>query len=638
VTRHQFPGLLADQQVTAHFLGGPHDPRGDVGRVADDGILHPLLGADVPGHHGPGVDADLHPEGQPSLPAALLLPGVHGSEEVDRGVHGAQGVVGLADRGVEEDHHAVTLEALQGRVMLHDDGNHHVVVFVEQIDGLDRVVLLFAGYGREAVEVREEDGGRDHFAGPLDPVRVAGDLARDRRADVASEEALLGPGIAVQHQDPQGQGAQRGEEPRGLGGDHGEDQGLFGKGAPDGPTVQGQEGHHPGQRPRGRQPQCSHRGRAGHQDHQKQCAVWRDLAQEGARQDGVEDVGVDLDARHHLLVGREEGRHLQIGVDHGVRLAHQDDLVGEILLEPGVVARQGSVPHVDEREVGEGPPPPIRVLPAGSGIVDVDRELFIPGDGEGAQLEGPSGNHALSLDGNLLLDLEQPEGQRRPGQDRSVGRESDSAKERVSADHPIAVDDQVHQAQAVVGHHGPEDRKDLDPRVHPGGAGGVGRGPTAVGSGARRSNGVDQDDLFGVPQHGGQVAVPLGVRAVAGDVLEEIHADGAGASRRKFPQDGRVVGIPSQGRGRDPLVGGPVQAHHDDPGVDLGGRVQPQTGQRRVVPNQEAQVKGLGLQSLAHLRARQGVPGQGSYRRQHHCQKRKPGLAAQLPEEVLSVL
>src|SRR6266850_1235784 len=52
----------ADEDVGAKFLGEALDARGQVDRIADQGVGVPLGAADVAGEHGSGVDPDAVPE------------------------------------------------------------------------------------------------------------------------------------------------------------------------------------------------------------------------------------------------------------------------------------------------------------------------------------------------------------------------------------------------------------------------------------------------------------------------------------------------------------------------------------------------------------------------------------------------
>jgi hypothetical protein len=76
-------------------------PRGDVGGVADRGVVHPQVVADAADHHGPGVQADPHPERDAALSLKLAAVVAQRPLDAEGGVHGAARGVLVGDRGPE---------------------------------------------------------------------------------------------------------------------------------------------------------------------------------------------------------------------------------------------------------------------------------------------------------------------------------------------------------------------------------------------------------------------------------------------------------------------------------------------------------------------------------------------------------
>jgi len=151
---------------------GGHDHRGP-----DHAVVVAALEADAAERRVARRDADSEAE----LVAAL---GPARGELVESPAHrdchpdGPQHVVVLEHRVVEEDHHPVAREVLQGPTVLHDELAHRGVIFAqdpEDLFGLGRL----AERG-EAAQVREQ-GGRD---APVAGQELGALGARDQRSDL----------------------------------------------------------------------------------------------------------------------------------------------------------------------------------------------------------------------------------------------------------------------------------------------------------------------------------------------------------------------------------------------------------------------------------------------------------------------
>ena len=164
------PGELGDERVTDEALRrmadenrpGPRrslEPRREVRRVADRGVVHLEVVADGADDHRTGVNPDPHLQ----LEAARGGGRVEGGEGVanrERGAHGAVRSVLVGDRGAEERHQAVAGERVDDALDGVDLAERERHVLLEEIAILLGIHAL--GERRRADEVAEED--RDELA------------------------------------------------------------------------------------------------------------------------------------------------------------------------------------------------------------------------------------------------------------------------------------------------------------------------------------------------------------------------------------------------------------------------------------------------------------------------------------------
>ena len=124
-------------------IGRRLEPRRDVDRVTERGVLDSRSGADLAQHDRPGRDPDPHAEAFGSPAAPYLAPVlVHLSDHAQRAAHRALGVVLARRRCAEEREHAVAGEILHvpaERLDLADDAGDCLaddVLHVLRIDAL----------------------------------------------------------------------------------------------------------------------------------------------------------------------------------------------------------------------------------------------------------------------------------------------------------------------------------------------------------------------------------------------------------------------------------------------------------------------------------------------------------------------
>jgi hypothetical protein len=175
---------LGDEDLVG--LGDAAYARRDVHGVADGGVFHARRGADAAHHRVPGIDADADLEFRDAFGNQfrqhLAQPGFH----LQGGLHGHVLVVLDRDRSVEEHHHAVADELVQGAAVGEHDGAHLGEVAVQQLRDSERRQGL--GEGREPADVREQYG-EVGFLGLQVEVAVAA-LGDDLLRDVGRAEAL----------------------------------------------------------------------------------------------------------------------------------------------------------------------------------------------------------------------------------------------------------------------------------------------------------------------------------------------------------------------------------------------------------------------------------------------------------------
>ncbi len=147
-------------------LGELLEPRREIRRVADGGVLHAEVVADRADHHRSRMDPHPHLKIGAVGFAHFVAQRLEGSMHRESGRHRATRRVLEGDRGAEERHHAVAGELVDGSLVL--------VHLVE--DGLDAAVddlpdplrIGRFGEGGEPHHVHEHD--RDVFAFPLEGI------------------------------------------------------------------------------------------------------------------------------------------------------------------------------------------------------------------------------------------------------------------------------------------------------------------------------------------------------------------------------------------------------------------------------------------------------------------------------------
>lgn len=181
---------------------GPREalhPRGEVDRVADDGELHELPGAEHPRDH----PAEVNPYAESELgeaPARQLrvVPG-EGLPHRQRGANGVVGLPGVVPERPEQGEDAVANELGDMTVVRADRAAHPLEVPVEDAD--EHLGLQVLGHRGEAAEVGEQRGdlavlGGDGQARVCDVVH---DLARGEPAERELQvlELPRGPRVAL---------------------------------------------------------------------------------------------------------------------------------------------------------------------------------------------------------------------------------------------------------------------------------------------------------------------------------------------------------------------------------------------------------------------------------------------------------
>ena len=130
-------GALADEHLP--FLGGGHEPGGQVDLIAHDRVLVPLFRTDVPGKDAPGVDADPLLECEHTGRCLQFAKGGHGGLHFPGRAHGALRVVHVGAGRAKEGHDPVTdhiaVHLVDHSTVALDDGLHLGKVGVE--DGRD---------------------------------------------------------------------------------------------------------------------------------------------------------------------------------------------------------------------------------------------------------------------------------------------------------------------------------------------------------------------------------------------------------------------------------------------------------------------------------------------------------------------
>ena len=197
-------GALVDEDLTR--AGRRLQSRRDVHRVADDGVVHAPLGADVAGDDLAGRDADAevqpHPRQRRDLEAHHLV--LHGERRPD----GPLGIVGVDHRRTEAGDHAVAEEVGDGAPVELDRVAHDRQVAVEQVQR--RLGWVLGGERGVAAHVGEQRRDLPPIAAQRDRGRITEHLGGDVLADVAAEQV----GQPVLERLRPEQGAQRGRPAR----------------------------------------------------------------------------------------------------------------------------------------------------------------------------------------------------------------------------------------------------------------------------------------------------------------------------------------------------------------------------------------------------------------------------------------
>src|SRR2546425_5285091 len=178
---HRRQHALRDEDLARLRLAT--EARGEVGHGADRPVVQAPLETDRADRRVALGDADAEVEGVAALPPPdeqLVHPLAHGH----RHANGTRGRVRHRHWVVEEDHHAVAGEALEGALVLEDEPAHLCVVLAQDPHDL----FGFGGFreGREPAKVEEDH--RD--LAPVALEWVFGITADDHFGELRGEEAL----------------------------------------------------------------------------------------------------------------------------------------------------------------------------------------------------------------------------------------------------------------------------------------------------------------------------------------------------------------------------------------------------------------------------------------------------------------
>ena len=175
-------------QYSLPRLGQLLQPLGEIDRVADQGVLQPLLGPEQGGGGLAGREAHSQPEGG----QAVLLPrGVDLGLQavgVGRSPQGPVGVVGLGEGRAEHRHHRVAHELHDGAALAEDGLVHGRPVGVELPGQLAGIGVL--GDGRVRADVAHQDGDLDHLGLP-DVAAVPPQLLRQAAGEQPGQRLAL---------------------------------------------------------------------------------------------------------------------------------------------------------------------------------------------------------------------------------------------------------------------------------------------------------------------------------------------------------------------------------------------------------------------------------------------------------------
>src|SRR5437870_5763670 len=178
---HRRQHALSDEDLARLRLAA--EARREIGHSADRPVVQTPLEADRADRRVALGDADAEVEGVAALPPPdeqLVHPLAHGH----RHANGTRGRVRHRHWVVEEDHHAVAGEALEGALVLEDEPAHLCVVLAQDPHDL----FGFGGLreGREPAEVEEDH--RD--LAPVALERILRVAAHNQLRELRGEEAL----------------------------------------------------------------------------------------------------------------------------------------------------------------------------------------------------------------------------------------------------------------------------------------------------------------------------------------------------------------------------------------------------------------------------------------------------------------
>src|SRR6266566_1913171 len=146
---------VADADASAEFLVYSLEAGGDVDTVANHGVAHPLLGAEVADQHRVAVNADPDVQRLQFLLIPAIVQQVHAALDAQGGDTGVPGMVFEQDRRPREGHHAVADELVDRAGLLVDDPGDELEI------GRNPQQKILGGklFGkcRERLEVGEED-------------------------------------------------------------------------------------------------------------------------------------------------------------------------------------------------------------------------------------------------------------------------------------------------------------------------------------------------------------------------------------------------------------------------------------------------------------------------------------------------
>jgi hypothetical protein len=152
------PNVLDD--LVAHEdlprLGEREQPRGEVRRVADGRVVHPQVVTDLPDNHQAGVQSLPHLEVDATLGLQALMQPGQPVTDAERGMHGPDRMILVANRRTEERHEAISEELVYRALVPMDLGKHHIEGAVHQ--AVDVLGIQALGQRGEARDVHEEHG------------------------------------------------------------------------------------------------------------------------------------------------------------------------------------------------------------------------------------------------------------------------------------------------------------------------------------------------------------------------------------------------------------------------------------------------------------------------------------------------